>query len=64
MALSVQEPAGVATEFHVLPPSVVTTSNAALVGTVAPSGFAPIATQFDADEHDTERSTPVPPSTN
>jgi hypothetical protein len=64
IALSVHDPAGVATEFHVVPPSVVTTSNAALAGAVAPSGFAPIATQSDADEHDTERSTPVPPSTN
>jgi len=64
IALSDHEPEGVATDFHVVPPSVVTTSNAALAGTVAPNGFAPMATQFDADEHDTERNTPVPPFTN
>jgi hypothetical protein len=56
-------PGGVATDLHVAPALVVTTSNAAADGSWATAGLAPIATQVVAEEHDTERSTPVPPLT-
>jgi hypothetical protein len=60
---SVAEPAGMATEFHVTPPSLVVTSNAVAEGSWATSGFPPIATHEVDDVHDTERRTPVPPWT-
>jgi hypothetical protein len=61
--LKVALPGGIATEVHVTPPSVVTTSKAAALELCATAGLAPIATQVVADSHDTERSTPVPPLT-
>jgi hypothetical protein len=64
IALSVDECAGAATDVHVVPPSEVTTSLAPAFWSLRPKGFAPMATQSDEDAHDTERRTPVPPSTN
>jgi hypothetical protein len=60
---SVAEPTGIATELHVAPPSVVTSSKAVAVGSCATLGLAPIATHVVAVAHETERSTPVPPFT-
>ena len=59
-----QELAGMVIGLHVVPPSVVLIPKAAVCASVAPSGLAPIATQSVAEEHDTERSIPVPPLTN
>ncbi|MGC1420054.1 MAG: hypothetical protein WA786_08050 [Acidimicrobiales bacterium] len=64
MAFSVDDLAGAATDFHVAPPSEVTTSFAPAFWSFRPKGLAPMATQSDDDEHDTERRTPVPPLTN
>jgi len=58
------EPRGIVTEFHVAPPLVVTISNAVALGSISPNGFGPTAVQVLAYEHDTDRKTLVPPSTN
>jgi hypothetical protein len=64
IALSVNDPGGVTTEAHFVPPSDVTTSNALARDSVTPSELEPMATHVVVDEHDTERRTPVPPLTN
>jgi hypothetical protein len=61
--LTVAEAAGMATGFHVAPASVVVTSNAEAFELIWTCGFGPMAVQVVADEHDTDRRTPVPPLT-
>jgi hypothetical protein len=51
------------TDDHVAPPSLVITAKAAAVGDPTPAPLGPTATQSVAEEHDTLRNTPVPPST-
>jgi hypothetical protein len=60
---SVQSPAGMASDCQVAPPSDVEISNTPSDELLIPVGSGPIATQSSAEEHDTARSTPVPPST-
>ncbi len=56
-------PGAITTGDQLTPPSVVRTAYARTLGSCATPGLGPIATQVLADEHATDRSTPVPPAT-